>query len=91
MTSTVLITAQLYENYAFVDGYVDTDNPSWKPKWGQKFKAEVSDEFRWGSTEVQEEKLREIVKEQSNGMYKYEYVSHEFLTYDIEEIEGVVE
>lgn len=92
MKIDVLITAQNYENYSCDGDYVDTDNPSWKAKGSSHFLVEVEDFWlMYAENEDVKERFSEVIANQSNGVMKYEYVSHELLWHGIEKIDGVIQ
>ena len=77
MKTTVIVTAQYHENKAFWEG-----GEAWKPKGGQEFilKSE-SDHFMYAEEECVEV-IKEMLKERSNNLCRFTYITHELKFHD---------
>ena len=70
MMSSILVSAQYYENYS------DSKNPYWKPKGGADFSFPVdSDLAIYACKEDLKAALMKMVEEQGNEYSRYEYIS----------------
>lgn len=76
----VSITAQFYENYSFIDGEVDGENPYWKPKGGQVFQVHVPVDTLMYGEEAVIASIKRALKSYSNDYARYEYIDHEVTT-----------
>lgn len=83
---TIKIHAQYYENYAFVDGYLDTDNPHWKPKGGHTFAFQGSD-FDAMDYELIQQFGKHICAKHTDGANRYEFVEHEIVVFEDQDVQ----
>jgi len=75
------ITAQRHENYGYHDG-----TEHWKPKGGHVFHLKVdSDLFLYGEN-ICIEAIKDMLKEESNTLERFEYVSHELIFHEPTEL-----
>jgi len=87
MKATVIVTAQLFENYSFdSEGNLDSENPYWKKKGGHEVQLKVDADIVMYQEDEFIGWLHDYFKKESGDFYKYEYLDHDVTFGDIEDI-----
>lgn len=77
MTTTIRITAQLYENYNFYPNG-PTGSPYWKAKGGHEFIIKADEDLVMYAPNLKDI-LIDMVADQSNQHERFEYIDHELV------------
>jgi hypothetical protein len=86
MTTLVQVTAQYFENYGN-----PSDKPHWKAKGGQIFTFRAfADDFMYGKDECVKA-IQLLLDDKSGSCWRYEYVDHELIFSEPEELFGFEE
>ena len=86
MTTLVQVTARYFENYGDSSKY-----PHWKAKGGQIFTFRAyADDFMYGKDECIKA-IQLLLDDKSGSCWRYEYVDHELIFSEPEELVGFEE